>query len=347
MVAFLYPGYASYKVLSQRPASEEELERWLMYWTVLGFVVGVEYVAEWTISWYAPSFHIFTQSDSLSPYRIPFYYTLKTLFLLYIALPQTKGSSYLYKTHLQPFFRTHETEIDTTLAHLKARLYSFLRQRARMLWDQAAVAIGQTPSYATNSSRRELEEEGVDSEQSNSLGNSFGGPMQLFSSLWGRHGPNILAGGLALIGVARAQAQYQSESGAGTSKRPDTNVLTTPPSSRSRATQSRKASRRSMTTDRRHRLEAESDDDEIPVRVIEGLSGGSVVSSRSSSNSIVHAVRRKDHVRSRSPSGGSARFEEVEVPSDAEIYEEDQGRKLTGTVVGGWFGGWDSAGVGG
>jgi len=102
-----------------------------------------------------------------------------------------------------------------------------------------------------------------------------------------------------------------------------------------------------MTTDRRHRLEAESDDDEIPVRVIEGLSGGSVVSSRSSSNSIVHAVRRKDHVRSRSPSGGSARFEEVEVPSDAEIYEEDQGRKLTGTVVGGWFGGWDSAGVGG
>lgn len=53
--AFLYPGYASYKTLSQRPASEAELERWLMYWSVLGCIVAVEYVAEWLISWYALS----------------------------------------------------------------------------------------------------------------------------------------------------------------------------------------------------------------------------------------------------------------------------------------------------
>lgn len=51
VVVFLYPGYASYKTLSQRPASEEELERWLMYWSVLGCIVGVEYAAEWLISW--------------------------------------------------------------------------------------------------------------------------------------------------------------------------------------------------------------------------------------------------------------------------------------------------------
>lgn len=52
LAAFLYPGYASYKTLSQRPASEADLERWLMYWSVLGCVVGVEYVAEWLVSWY-------------------------------------------------------------------------------------------------------------------------------------------------------------------------------------------------------------------------------------------------------------------------------------------------------
>jgi len=102
-----------------------------------------------------------------------------------------------------------------------------------------------------------------------------------------------------------------------------------------------------MTADRRHQLEAEPNDDEVPVRVIEDLPGGSVASSRSSSDSIVHALRRKDRVRSRSLSGESARFEEVEVPSDAEIYEEDQGRKSTGAAVGGWFGGWDSASVDG
>jgi hypothetical protein len=49
--AFLYPGYASYKTLSQRPASEADLEKWLMYWSVLGSIVAVEYVAEWLISW--------------------------------------------------------------------------------------------------------------------------------------------------------------------------------------------------------------------------------------------------------------------------------------------------------
>jgi receptor expression-enhancing protein 1/2/3/4 len=54
LAGFLYPGYASYKTLSQRPASEADLERWLMYWSVLGCVVGVEYVAEWLVSWYVP-----------------------------------------------------------------------------------------------------------------------------------------------------------------------------------------------------------------------------------------------------------------------------------------------------
>ena len=30
--AFVYPAYASYKTLSRRPASEADVERWLMYW---------------------------------------------------------------------------------------------------------------------------------------------------------------------------------------------------------------------------------------------------------------------------------------------------------------------------
>ncbi|KAF8878063.1 TB2/DP1, HVA22 family-domain-containing protein [Infundibulicybe gibba] len=128
--AFLYPGYASYKTLSQRPASEEELERWLMYWSVLGCIIGVEYVAEWLISW------------------IPFYYTLKTLFLLYLALPQTRGSSYLYINHLQPFFHTHETQIDAALASFKAKVYAFVQERVRILWDHVASTVGQQQQAA-------------------------------------------------------------------------------------------------------------------------------------------------------------------------------------------------------
>ena len=50
LVAYLYPGYASYKTLSQRPANEEEIERWLMYWSVIGCVVAIE-SAEWLVNW--------------------------------------------------------------------------------------------------------------------------------------------------------------------------------------------------------------------------------------------------------------------------------------------------------
>jgi len=50
--AFLYPAYASYKTLSKRPASDTDLERWLMYWSILGVILAVEYVAEWLVRWY-------------------------------------------------------------------------------------------------------------------------------------------------------------------------------------------------------------------------------------------------------------------------------------------------------
>ncbi|TFK67650.1 hypothetical protein BDN72DRAFT_89802 [Pluteus cervinus] len=171
IAAFLYPGYASYKTLSQRPASEEELERWLMYWSVLGCIVGVEYVAEWAISW------------------IPLYYTTKTIFLLYLALPQTRGSSYLYINHLQPFFHNHESQIDATLASLKARLYAFVQEKFRTLWDQ--VALGGLVPHA----------QPVQAAQPEATG-----PAALVSTLWTSFGPGILASGAALLNKSNEQA---------------------------------------------------------------------------------------------------------------------------------------------
>ncbi|KAH9972538.1 TB2/DP1, HVA22 family-domain-containing protein [Lactifluus volemus] len=160
LVAFLYPGYASFKTLSQRPASEQDLERWLMYWSVLACVVGLEYLAEWLISW------------------IPFYYLFKMLFLLYLALPQTQGASYLYLTHLEPTLRAHEQQIDAALAQLRARAFSFLQARARMLWD-SIVASASTPQPAPH--------------------DSVSGPTQLLGTLWRTYGPAIVAGGTALL----------------------------------------------------------------------------------------------------------------------------------------------------
>ncbi|KAL4072188.1 TB2/DP1, HVA22 family-domain-containing protein [Scleroderma yunnanense] len=185
VVAFLYPGYASYKTLSQRPASEEDIERWLMYWSVLGCIVGVEYVAEWLVSW------------------IPMYYFIKTLFLLYLVLPQTRGSSYLYINHLQPFFHAHESEIDAALASFKARLYTFVQERFRAVWEQLAAALGQ-PTQAQSSG-------GLSAAASTgappTLADPASGPAQLVLGLWRSYGPSILASGAAFLHQDTASAE--------------------------------------------------------------------------------------------------------------------------------------------
>lgn len=170
--AFFYPGYASYKVLSQRPAPELELERWLMYWCVLGCIIGVEYVAEWLVSW------------------IPFYYTTKTIFLLYLALPQTQGASYLYIVHLDPFLHAHEREIDTALAQMKVRAYAFVQTRARAVWEAVAgTVLAGAPAAA--------------GARTDETGN---GPAQALFGLWQSFAPGMVASGAAMLQQVSAPA---------------------------------------------------------------------------------------------------------------------------------------------
>ncbi|CAE6467188.1 unnamed protein product [Rhizoctonia solani] len=112
----LYPTYASYKVLSKRPTQESDLERWLMYWSVMGVVVGIEMVAEWLIRW------------------IPLYYYLKTIFLMYLALPQTQGATPIYTKRLHPMLQYYEPQIDASMARLRSRAYDFVRAKIQELW---------------------------------------------------------------------------------------------------------------------------------------------------------------------------------------------------------------------
>jgi len=187
--AFLYPGYASYKTLSQRPASEEELERWLMYWSVLGCIVSVEYVAEWLVSW------------------LPFYYAFKTIFLLYLALPQTAGASYLYQSHLRPFFAEHESQIDSALAQFKAYIYSSLQRFLRTAWDHVSATLRQMNVPAPAGSEAPLAEQAATHTGAPpSLGDPVSGPAQLVQGLWTNYGPSIIASGAAILRQAQNSA---------------------------------------------------------------------------------------------------------------------------------------------
>ncbi|KAI0634549.1 TB2/DP1, HVA22 family-domain-containing protein [Trametes polyzona] len=283
--AFLYPGYASYKTLSQRPASEAELERWLMYWSVLGCIVAVEYVAEWLVSW------------------LPFYSLCKTLFLLYLALPQTSGSAYLYQAHLRPFFAAHENEIDSALAQSKVYLYNYLQRLLRRAWEHVSGTVAQMQSQPAGPSPLE-EEAATHTGAPPTLNDPVSGPAQLVAGLWGTYGPGLLASGAALLRQAQtsaAQAAVNANAQAGSSS----------------------GRRQSNTAERRRQLEAE-----LASLGHEGVTGYDVSSATSSPAFESVPMPRADNPSRNSSSGslrdrsssGNARstFEEVEVPSDME-----------------------------
>lgn len=164
--------------------------------------------------------------DPLSHIRIPFYYLFKMLFLLYIALPQTQGASYLYQTQLAPALRAHESQIDAALAQLRMRVFIFLQARARMLWDYI-IASATGPAAASSSS---LSSGGpsasggaASAQQGPPLSDSVSGPTQMLGTLWRTYGPAIVAGGTALLqrqgGLAPAGASSSASSGSDASSR--------------------------------------------------------------------------------------------------------------------------------
>jgi len=312
--AFLYPGYASYKTLAQRPASEEDIERWLMYWSVLGCIVAVEYVAEWLISW------------------IPFYYFVKSIFLLYLALPQTRGSSYIYINHLQPFFHKHEAQIDATLASFKARIYMFIQERLRMLWEHVAATVGQQqregqPNFAPVGGAN-------NAGPPPTLGDPVSGPATLMSNLWQSYGPSIVASGAALL----RQGATSSAGAAAASSRAFVSPAGTPPVTP--PTPRRQDTSQSLL-ERRRQLEAELASlppaDASTSVPIPPASPSYEAPSRNSSDA---------DLRGRSSSAGM-KFEEIEVPSDVEGYDvgsgSGQGKPDAARRNSGWFG-WGSPG---
>ncbi|KAF8262647.1 TB2/DP1, HVA22 family-domain-containing protein [Lactarius quietus] len=261
VAAFLYPGYAS-----------TDLERWLMYWSVLACVIGVEYLAEWLVSW------------------IPFYYLFKMLFLLYIALPQTQGASYLYQTQLAPLLRSHESQIDAALAQLRTRVFAFLQARARMLWDYI-IASATGPPAASSSSTVSSASGAASAQQGPPLSDSVSGPTQMLGTLWRTYGPALVAGGTALLqrqGFPPAAAS-SSSSGSDASRGYDVDG-----------------------------------DESVPIP-----------SAQSRTSSAGSASGLRGRIGSGTNIGPDGRFEEVEVPSDA---ESERAGGMSAAAPRGWFG---------
>ena len=100
----LYPAYASYKAV--RTKNVKEYVKWMMYWIVFALFTSAEMFADFFLSFW-----------------FPFYYELKIMFLLYLLLPATKGSSLLYRKFVHPALLSREQKIDELIEAAQTRSY--------------------------------------------------------------------------------------------------------------------------------------------------------------------------------------------------------------------------------
>ncbi|KAK9477353.1 TB2/DP1, HVA22 family-domain-containing protein [Lipomyces japonicus] len=101
-VSLVYPVYASYKAL--RLNNTEGLVQLLMYWVVISAFITIE-------SWFG---FLFTW--------LPLYGFVKLGFMIWLVLPQTQGSSYVYFTYIEPTLSSHEKEIEAVVARTQEQI---------------------------------------------------------------------------------------------------------------------------------------------------------------------------------------------------------------------------------
>ncbi|KAI6007229.1 hypothetical protein EDD15DRAFT_2395954 [Pisolithus albus] len=143
---FLQPCYSTFKTLSRTPP-HADLQVWCMYWAVIGAFIAIENILGFLISWYISinESHLVTTLKACTSCRLPFYWELRTLFLLYLSLPQIQGSTYVYKTYLEPFCRINEAEFDAGIASVTSSILDFFQSCVTSVTDIFFNSLSKTP----------------------------------------------------------------------------------------------------------------------------------------------------------------------------------------------------------
>lgn len=84
LIGFFIPTYFSLAAL-ETPQPQDDVQ-WLTYWVVFGFFTFIESFVSVVLYWF------------------PFYYTFKTLAIVWLVLPQTQGAKLVYHKFLRPLF---------------------------------------------------------------------------------------------------------------------------------------------------------------------------------------------------------------------------------------------------
>lgn len=116
----------------------------------------------------------------------------------------------MYRAHLAPFFDEHEREIDSTVSSVKARVFVYLQEKLRAVWDALYAgllnqAAAPPPGAAEAAAGGSAPVEGGSGQQP-SLTDPMSGPTKMMWGMWQTYGPNIVLKGTALLAAASANA---------------------------------------------------------------------------------------------------------------------------------------------
>ncbi|KAH9486585.1 Putative HVA22-like protein g [Psilocybe cubensis] len=151
--AFLLPCYATYKALARRPFSESDLQKWSMYWTVMGAFVAFEYLGEWLAALLLGikdpflAFPLFAANSSI--------YVISLLSLpVFTVFFSSQGSTYIYNAYLEPFFSRNQADLDAGIVRIQSNILTFVQEKLSALWTLATrgrpQSQAQSPSASPN-----------------------------------------------------------------------------------------------------------------------------------------------------------------------------------------------------
>lgn len=120
LFGMLYPAYASYKAVKTK--NIREYVRWMMYWIVFALFMAAETITDIFLPW------------------LPFYYELKTAFVLWLLSPYTRGAGLLYRRFVHPTLSRKEKEIDSCIVRAREQSYAAVLHFGRRGLNIAATA---------------------------------------------------------------------------------------------------------------------------------------------------------------------------------------------------------------
>lgn len=137
---------------------------------------------------------------------------MKTLFLLFLSLPQTqvctalifraahatddlglsKGSTWIYKAYLEPYFSQNEADIDAGIASAQTQTVVFMQTKLSVLWDALASFLNRTAA-ARGQSAPASPQPGAAPNVPAQNGQPVASPwMESAKGLWSAYGPAVV-----------------------------------------------------------------------------------------------------------------------------------------------------------